>query len=252
MSAPIALQLYSIREPLSRDFEASVREIARMGYVGVEPAGFPGTPPEAAGQLFEELGLAVPGAHTQLPLGEYKNEVIDAMKAIGCQRIISGKGPDDFATMDLIKRTCDIFNEASAVAAQHGMLFGIHNHWWEFEQIDGRYVFEVMLDLLEPDIFFEVDTYWVQSAGADPANVVKQLGQRAPFLHIKDGPCTRNEPMTAVGDGVMDIAGIVSAAGGITQWMIVELDRCATDMMEAVERSYTYLTENGLAAGRSG
>ena len=56
-----------------------VRQVAEMGYVGVEPAGFPGTTPEAAGKLFAELGLAVPSAHVALPVGESKNEVLDTM-----------------------------------------------------------------------------------------------------------------------------------------------------------------------------
>ena len=55
--------------------------------------------------------------------------------------------------------------------------------------------------------------------------------------------------MTAVGDGVVDFHSIVEAAGKTAEWMIVELDRCATDMMEAVATSYTYLIEEGLARG---
>src|SRR5512143_2100813 len=114
MLAPIGIQLYSVRETLSKDFAGVVRKIAAIGYAGVEPAGFPGTTPAAAGQLFKELGLAVSSAHTELPIGDKKTAVLDAMRAIGCQRIISGKGPDDFKTMDLIKRTCDLFNQANA------------------------------------------------------------------------------------------------------------------------------------------
>lgn len=249
MLAPIAIQLYSIRDTLAQDFVGGVKRVADIGYVGVEPASFPGTTPEEAGKLFKDLGLAVPSAHTPLPLGEQKNEVLDAMVAIGCKRIISGKGPDDFTTLDQIKRTCDVFNEASEVAAVHGMTFGIHNHWWEFQRVEGRYVYDVMLEYLSPDVFFEIDTYWVQTAGPDPAEVVKKLGQRAPFLHIKDGPCVKGEPMVAVGDGVMDFPSIIEAGEGTTEWLVVELDACATDMMEAVKKSYDYLVGTGLARG---
>ena len=55
--------------------------------------------------------------------------------------------------------------------------------------------------------------------------------------------------MTAVGEGKMDVPAIVAAGEGSTEWLIVELDRCATDMMEAVEKSYTYLVGKGLARG---
>ncbi len=105
MKPPIALQLYTLRALAQEDFEGTVRKVAEMGYVGVEPAGFPGSTPEAAGKLFAELGLQVPSAHTALPLGDSKNEVLDAMAAIGCPRVITGKGPDDFNTLDKIRAT---------------------------------------------------------------------------------------------------------------------------------------------------
>jgi sugar phosphate isomerase/epimerase len=217
-----------------------------MGYAGVEPAGFPGSTPEAAGKLFRELGLAVPSAHVALPLGDQKSEVLDTMAAIGSTCIISGKGPDDFKTLDDIKRTCDLFNQANQVAQENGMVFGVHNHWWEYTPVAGRYPYQVMMELLAPEILFEIDTYWVQTAGVDPAKVVKEVGDRAPLLHIKDGPAVKSEPMTAVGDGVVNFHEVVAAGEGVTQWLIVELDRCATDMVEAVQKSYTYLVNEGL------
>lgn len=250
MTAPIALQLYSIREELKDDFEAGVRRIADMGYVGVEPAGFPGTTPEMAAKLFRDLGLAVPSVHTSLPIGETKEKTLDLMNILGSKHIVSGFGPNDFKTMAAIRRSCDRFNETSAVASENGMTFGIHNHWWEYLPIDDQYVYQVMLKHLSPEIFFEVDTYWVKTAGLDPAIVVRELGARVPLLHIKDGPCKKDGPMTAVGDGIMDFHGIVEAGSTTIEWMIVELDSCATDMMEAVKKSYEYLTREELAHGK--
>ena len=85
---PVALQLYSIRENLAQGFDAAVRKVAAMGYSGVETAMFPGTTPAAAGNLFRELGLTVSSAHSALPLGDKKNEVLDNMAALGCSRIV--------------------------------------------------------------------------------------------------------------------------------------------------------------------
>ena len=185
-----------------------------------------------------------------MPIGDQKAQVLSAMAAIGSTRIISGKGPDDFGTLEQIKRTCDLFNEAAAVARANGMTFGIHNHWWEYTPIEGQYPYQAMLDLLDPDIFFEVDTYWVQTAGVDVIAVIQELGERAPLLHIKDGPCDKAEPMTAVGDGVMNFPAIVKAAGEVPQWLIVEQDRTAGDMMVDVQRSVTYLVQQGLGRGK--
>lgn len=253
MSAPLALQLYSVREMLSRDFTGALRRIAEMGYVGVEPIfALPGTTLQAAAQLFRELDLSVPSAHMPLPIGADKQPVIDAMATLGCPRLISGKGPESFATVEAIGKTCDQFNEAQATAAEHGWQFGIHNHWWEFEQVQGRPVYHVMLEHLDPQIFFELDTYWIQTAGYDPAEVVREFGPRAPLLHIKDGPAVKGQPHTAVGDGTIDVPAIIMASGSTAEWFVVELDDCAGDMMSAVARSYGYLIRGGWAHGREG
>lgn len=249
MKPAIALQLYTLREIAADDFEGMVRMVAEMGYVGVEPAGFPGSTPEAAGKLFKELGLTVPSAHTGLPLGDTKNEVLDAMAAIGCPRIITGKGPDDFNTLDKIKATCDLFNEANAAARAAGLAFGIHNHWWEYTAVEGVMPYQVMLERLDADILMEIDTYWVQTAGCNVPEVLAEVGNRAPLLHIKDGPCDAKLPMTAVGAGVMDFPTIVAAAGDVPQWLIVEQDRTAGDMVADVKASYAYLVGKDLARG---
>ncbi|HHN46160.1 MAG TPA: sugar phosphate isomerase/epimerase [Planctomycetes bacterium] len=239
---PIALQLYSVRAQAKEDFAGTVRQVAQMGYPGVEPAGFPGTTPEEAGKLFRSLGLKVPSAHGGLPVGDDKNKVLDALDAIGCKRIISGRGPKDFESIDAIKNTCALFNEAAENAAARGFAFGIHNHWWEFNNVDGRLVFDVMLELLSPKVFFQLDTYWAKTGGADPVAVINRLGKRAPLLHMKDGPCVTGQPHVAVGKGKMDFPSIVAAARNV-DWFIVELDECATDMMQAVKESYDYLAK---------
>lgn len=239
MPAPIALQLYTVRDALAQDFEGVIRQIADMGYDGVETAGFPGTTPQAAARLFQELGLTVSSAHAPLPLGERQGEVLETMAALGCQRLVCAYlSPDEYRSLDQIKRNCDMLNEANAVAVANGLSFGLHNHWWEFEPVEGQYPYHLWLEHLDPAVFFEIDTYWVKTAGLDPAAVVAEFGDRAPLLHIKDGPATKEEPMTAVGEGVMDFPAILRAAGDNPEWLVVELDRCATDMLEAVAKSY--------------
>ena len=49
---------------------------------------------------------------------------------------------------------------------------------------------------------------------------------------------------------MIDIPGVLAWSRS-ARWHIVELDRCATDMFEAVERSYDYLVGNGYSRGRA-
>jgi len=247
---PIGVQLYSLRNSLTDDFDGVIRKVADIGYIGVEPYGGLPVSVEHAATLFKELGLQVPSMHCPLPLGDDQRKVLDMAAAYNCRRIISPwLAEERFATLDEIRRSCDLFNEANRVANDNGLSFGIHNHWQEFATIDGRVVYEVMLDYLEPTVFFEVDVYWVKTAGPDPVAVIKRLGSRAPILHIKDGPTGRNIPMTAVGDGTLDIPAIIAAGADDAEWLIVELDDYAGVMMEAIDKSYHYLIGKGLARG---
>jgi sugar phosphate isomerase/epimerase len=250
MTTPIALQLYTLRERLAQDFEGTIRTVADIGYIGVETANMFGGSPAAAAKLFSELGLSVTGAHSPPPLEDKKQEVIDTMGALNCKRlVVAWQPPEKYKSLDGIKSICETLNEGAAVAKANGFQLGYHNHWFEYEPVENRIPVDVMLEHLDPNVFFEVDVYWVQTAGQDPAQVVRRLGPRAPLLHVKDGPCQIDAPMTALGEGVVDIPSVVEAGTDATEWLVVELDRCATDMLEAVRKSYQYLIGKGLAHG---
>lgn len=259
----IAVQLWSVRKELEKDLHGPIERIAEMGYVGVETAFFPDdVSPEKAAKVIRQAGLEVCGVHLELPEGE-KNEAAmqDMAEAYNCKRMVWHGWPEDvrYKTPEGTQELVGIYNEANAFAKENGLAFGIHNHWWEFEkQASGGYPYQILLESLDPDIFFEIDTYWAKVAGQDPANVVKQFGARAPMLHIKDGPASWKEalddnkpdPMVAAGQGTQNFPEVVRAANGHTEWMIVELDLCATDMLTAIKESYTYLIDNKLAVGK--
>lgn len=252
MSVPIAVQLYSLRDALSVDFERIIRQVAAAGYAGVESANaaYTKTTPKAAAALFKQLGLQVPSAHIDLPLGAKKNEVLDTMALFESKNLVCPYIPaEEFETEAKIKAHCDELNQADEIARANGMKLYYHNHWWEYrQQVNGRPAYKIMLENVAPTVNFEVDTYWVQTGGANVADIIREYGDRAPLLHIKDGSADEKDAMVAVGDGVMDWASIIPASKA--EWLIVELDRCATDMLEAVKRSYTYLTSKGYAHGR--
>jgi sugar phosphate isomerase/epimerase len=250
MPLPIALQLYTLREAAAKDYTAVVNKVAEMGYAGVEPAGFPGTNAQAAGKLFKSLGLEVVGLHAPLPTPDKQNEILDTAGALGCKRIgCAYLPPERFKTVDGIKGVCEDLNAADAFAREHGLRFYYHNHWFEYGQVDGQPTQKIMLQHLAPTVELEIDTYWTQTGGANVLSVLKDVGARATLLHVKDGPAdNKDSDMVALGDGVMDWHAIIPAAKH-AEWLIVELDRCATDMMAAVAKSYKYLVGEGLARG---
>lgn len=251
MSKPAALQLYSIRDALSADFEGSMRRVAALGFAGVEFAGNYGGSPQTARALCDELGLQICSAHMGMPTADNRADTIDVAHALGIDTILCPwMPPGRFTSADDIAQVCDELNAAADIARASGLRFGYHNHDAEFTPLaDGSLPYDHMRRLLAPDIVFEIDIYWVRFAQGDPAAVLAEAGARAPLVHVKDGSGTPGAPMLAAGEGIVDIPAAVKAASS-AEWLIVELDNCATDMFEAVEKSLKYLTTKGLAHGR--
>jgi sugar phosphate isomerase/epimerase len=248
---PVSIQLYSVREEAARDFVAVLKKIASFGYVGVEPAGLHGMAPKDVRKVLDDLGLKVSSIHGALPTPQTVNEIVDTASALGYTFHVAGYGPDQFSTEKGALKAAEDFQRAAELLKPHGLRFGFHNHYWEFDHtFNGKTPYQILLEQA-PDAFSELDTYWCNVGGSDAASIVRQYGKRMPLLHIKDGPLDRNLPMTAVGEGKMDWKSVIGAADeSTTQWLIVELDRCATDMQEAVRKSAAYLASAGFGITR--
>lgn len=246
---PISIQLYTLRDAAAKDFPAVLRFLAETGYCGVEFAGLHGHNAKEIATHIGDLGLKTSSSHTALPTPENISEIADTELTLGNTRIISGFGPDSFTTLDAIKVAAEQFEQAAEVLEPYGMTFGFHNHWWEFDKVDGRYVYEILMEEA-PDVFSELDVYWTAYGKADPVKIVAEYSSRLPLLHIKDGTLKEGEAHLAVGDGVLDMPAIIGAADpAVLEWVVVELDSYNGDMMDAAKRSYDYLTSKGLALG---
>ena len=248
---PLAVQLYSAREEIAGDFEGTLRQIAAMGYLGVEPyGGMPGALADQAA-LFRELELEVCCSHIAFPDDENEGAILELAEAFNVSRIaIAFIPPDEFASVDAVKATCARLNAAGEWARGKGLSLSYHNHWWEYKMLDGVSTLELMLDELSDDVSLEIDTYWVQAGGMDAADALRTAGARSPLIHLKDGSLDPEGDMTAVGGGKMDMPAVVEASQATTDWYIVELDRCAGDMLEAIAESYRFLTGAGLSRGK--
>lgn len=247
---PISVQLYTLRDAAAQDLPGVLRAVSEIGFVGVEFAGLHGHNPREIADLLDRLDLRISGSHTALPTIESERKMVETEATLGNNWLITGFGPNDFPTIEACRAASDKLNLAAELLRPHGMRLGYHNHWWEFNLIDHRRPFDVLLKS-SPNVDFELDIYWAAMGGCDPAELIRAHSDRVRFLHVKDGPMVFGQPHTAVGSGNMDIAGAIQAADqDVLQWIVVELDDCATDMLEAVKRSYDYLTSNGLARGR--
>ncbi len=240
MAPKIGVQLYSVREQSANDYEGTIRKIVQMGYRYVEPAGYPGSTIAEAAKIFQRYGLQALSCHGKLPIGKDKNQAIEEAQIIGAKYIISGCCPEDFKTVDKIRAVADIWTGASANATEHGIQVGYHNHDWEMFDVDGRPGYQILMNNTPEEVLMQVDTYWVFVGGKKPVDIIKEVGPRGKVLHIKDGPGDKTSAMQPLGTGKMDFPPILEVAD-YAELLIVELDSCDIDMMEALKQSYDYL-----------
>ncbi|MCY3020081.1 MAG: sugar phosphate isomerase/epimerase [Planctomycetota bacterium] len=249
MLKPVALQLYSVREAAGKDLPGTLKIVADIGYPYAELAGMHGKTPAEFKKLLDDVGLKVCSSHCAVFDPAKRAQTEDEARTMGYTHLVSGFGPDDFKTEDAIKAAADKVNAAVDCFGPKGFSISIHNHYWEFAGPNKG----DLLYKLAPKACPQLDVYWIKVGGADPAKVVKRYAKRCKLLHLKDGAATMEQkhPMTAVGKGTVDIPAVIKAAEkSIVEFLIVELDDCATDMIEAVRDSYTYLTSKGLAQGK--
>ncbi len=246
MGNPLAVQLYTVRQELAGDRAGVLRRIAGLGYGAVEPFDVISDPDGLRADL-DAAGLATSSVHAR-PFGEQADAAFRGTRTVGADTVIVPYlPPERFAGPDDVRAVAQELNEAAARATGYGLRLGYHNHDFELSSlIGGRPALEVLADLLDPAVLLELDTYWAAVGGQDVPALLGRLGDRVRLLHVKDGPVTKDDPMTAVGAGKMPVAEIL-AAGPAVEWKIVELDTCATDMMTAVGDSITWLLNHGLA-----
>jgi sugar phosphate isomerase/epimerase len=270
MLPQITVQLYSVREQASADYAGTLRAIAKMGFGLVEPAGYPGYTAEQAAKLFSELGLTAPSAHTALPIGDQKNEIIEQALMMGHKYLITGCPPkfqQDFASIDAIKATAELYCEAADNAKSHGLQVGYHNHDWDLIDVEGRPGYQVFLENTPESVLWEADIFWVAKAGRCPVAFLQEIGARGKALHFKDGVIRANDqfteaetedgkimvsdaiPFLPAGTGEVDLIA-ASKVATHAEYIAVELDSYGGDMMQAIQTSYNYLTSKGIAQGK--
>lgn len=230
MSLPIALQLWSVQLGEDKDIFATLEKVAEIGFDGVEMAGFFGKTAVEIKEKADELGLKIAGAHTPYDqiIGNTEQVIAD-MLALGSPYVIC-----PYATFDNVDQWLDLIKELAALKPQieaAGLQLLFHNHAEEFQEVDGRHLMDIIMDNMTAG---EFDTYWIEFAGLSAVEYLKKYNGRVPLVHIKDLDETRSKS-TVVGEGILDIDGIVKQAKAIgTKWLVLEQEQFTKDQFESV------------------
>lgn len=264
MLKSLGVQLYSMRELAEKDFIGVLKKVASIGYKLVEPAGFWNIKPADFRKVITDFGLDMTSSHSPWARNpDNLGEVIDTANILGLDRVVCGYSPAEFKDIDTIKRTAENTNKMQGILAQNGLALFQHNHNFEFERIDGKLKYEIFAELC-PNVLFEMDCFWSTNFGEEDAvEMLNIFADRTVLIHMKDGLLKQSQEelnvtngtldrkieLRALGTGELDIKSLVANLPTKVDSIIVELDYCNIDMIQAIEQSYKYMTENGLAAG---
>ena len=187
---PVALQLYSVRDDMGKDFKGTLQKVKELGYDGVEFAGLFGNTPEQIKTWCAEIGLTPISAH--VPLAEMLEDidkVIADYKAIGCEYIVvpyvtEERRPAGEKFMQMIEEIRSVGQKAK----EAGLVLLYHNHDFEFAQTPtGECGLDYLYSAVPADLLqTELDLCWVKYAGQEPAAYLLKYADRSPVVHLKD------------------------------------------------------------------
>jgi len=225
---PVALQLYSVRRDCAEDFDAALAQVAKMGFDGVEFAGYHnynGKSQELRKRL-DDLGLGVAATHigTGTLRGDALKGTIDFHQVIGCKFLIV-PGDGDFTHPEKSKTLAETFNEAAATLKPLGMACGYHNHTKEFTVYEGKTYWDWFAQRTTPDVILQQDCGWTAAAGLDPVEIMKRYPGRMRSTHFKP-TVVNNEPdkKAFLGQDSVDWAAVIEGCRkfGGTEWITLE------------------------------
>ena len=237
--APIGLQLYSVREECKRDLPKTIAAVAKMGYKGVEFAGYYNYEAEQLRKMLDDNGLKCCGTHTGMDtlLGENLPKTIEFNKTIGNKYLIVPGLPGKYreshqAWLD----TAKLFNELAEKVKPHGMLVGYHNHSVEFQAMDGELPWDTFYGNTKKEVVMQLDVGNAIGGGVDPLPYLYKYPERAITVHIKEH--SKTNPNAFVGEGDVNWKAFFALcrAVGSTEWYIVEYERRGAPPLESVEK----------------
>jgi len=221
---PIALQLYSVREDCERDLSGTLAAVAKMGYEGVEFAGYYGRSARELRAMVDDLGLAVVGTHIGLDtlLGDQLQETVAFNRELGNRfLIVPGLPPERRSSRQAWLETARIFGQIAAELDQEGMFVGYHNHHIEFQPLDGELPWDTFFGNTPPEVVMQLDTGNALHGGVDPVPFLTRYPGRALTVHLK--AYSAANPQALIGDDEVPwqkVFDLCETKGG-TQWYIV-------------------------------
>ncbi len=231
--AAFGLQLYSLNDVLPKDPKGILKQVASFGYKQVESyegemGMFWGMSHTDFKKYMDELGMKLISSHCDITK-DFEKKAEEAgeigMKYLICSYIGPQKTADDY------KIFADKFNLCGEICKRNGLRFAYHNHAYTFEALNGQVPQDILMQNSNADnVDYQMDIYWVVTAGADPVAWLKKYPNRFRLCHVKDriknADPKEEDASCDLGTGYIDFSKVLrlAAANGM-QYYIAEQER---------------------------
>ena len=269
----IGLQLYSVRDKMQEDVEATLKAVKEIGYDYVEFAGYFDHTAEELAALLKKYDLKCLSVHQVLDFYEEKGEEgARFVKTLGAEYSVLPWYSKDHYIQDL-EGTLAYFTKMAEMLEKNGLHMLYHNHDFELAKVGDDTILDQLYTRIPAHLFNpQFDVCWIKYAGYEPCDYLRKYAGRYKIVHLKDFTCKKlgGGPVYALidkdgneikntsreenefffrplGAGLQNIPEIIEAAiAGGADYFIVEQDSTyEQDSLEAVKQSREYLRSLG-------
>ncbi len=241
----VGIQLYSVRKEMLEDAVGTLKALAKIGYKELESArsekgNYYGLQPKEIKKVASDLGMTLRSGHVHIDKDWQRS--IDAAAEAGQDYLICSSLPSKGQTVDNYKKVAETFSKAAEDSKKSGIIFGYHNHEYEFEKENGQVLYEVLLENTDPKLVtMELDLGWVVASGNDPLAYFNRFPGRFALWHLKDMDPVKKQS-TEFGKGQIKVAEILknSKKSGVKH-IFVEQEEYASTALESMKYDFDYL-----------
>lgn len=242
---PVGIQLYTVRKEMLQDPVGTLKQLAKIGYKELESArsekgNYYGLSAKEIRKITADLGMNVRSGHVHLDK-DWERSMEQAVEA-GQQYVIVSSMPFEGQTIANYQKTADAFSKGGEQCKKLNLVFGYHNHDYEFEKVDGKVLYDILLERTDAsNVCMELDLGWVVVTGNDPVDYFNRFPGRFPLWHLKDMSISKKHS-TEFGKGDLDIKQMLSNAGksGL-KYYFVEQEEYSGTPIESIRHNYDYL-----------
>jgi len=255
MIGKVGLQLFTLRDFLKTevDIRSTLKKVKEIGYNAVQVSGLGPIEPKVLKEILDEFNLKASSVHVGYnDLINSPGKILKDAKLLGYETVACPSLPNELRNEAGYKKAAKELNKVGKFFYENGLILVYHNHGFDLQKYNSGLGLDILFNESNSKYLqTEIDTYWIQYGGGDPAEWILKYKDRAPIVHIKDMTIRENKQiMIEIGNGNLNWPKIFEAlkeAG--TKWYMLEQDNTnELDPFESIKISLNNLKKWGIYA----